>query len=101
MSPARQLALAAALAAAACAPLGPDFREPDIDWLATWQPALYGQVRDADPAWEAGLARWWQRFEDPQLTALIDLARRDNPGLRIAGLRVLEARAALGIASGS
>ena len=102
LGPARQLALAAALAASvACAPLGPDFRGPEIDWLATWQPALYGQVADEDPTYDATLARWWQRFEDPQLAALIDLARRDNPGLRSAGLRVLEARAALGIASGN
>ncbi|KGE03038.1 Outer membrane efflux family protein [Pseudohaliea rubra DSM 19751] len=102
MGPVRQLASAAALLfCAACAPLGPEFQEPESDWLATWQPTLYGQVTDPDPAWEAALTQWWQRFEDPRLAALIDHARRANPGLRSAGLRVLEARAALGIASGN
>ncbi|MHA7815804.1 MAG: efflux transporter outer membrane subunit [Pseudohaliea sp.] len=99
---ARQLTLVLALGAGvACAPLGPDFREPEIDWLAAWQPSLYGQVDGTDPAFNDRLARWWSRFEDPQLEALLALAHRDNPGLRTAGLRVLEARAVLGIAGGS
>ena len=100
----RQLTLTLALGTgAACAPLGPDFQEPEVDWLATWQPALYGQVdgADTDPALEDSLAPWWDRLEDPQLASLLALAHRDNPGLRTAGLRVLEAGAALGIASGS
>ncbi|MEQ8262229.1 efflux transporter outer membrane subunit [Pseudohaliea sp.] len=102
MRVARQLTLALALGTgAACAPLGPDFREPEVAWLAAWQPSLYGQVDGSDPAFEDSLAHWWDRFEDPQLASLLALARRDNPGLRSAGLRVLEARATLGIASGS
>ncbi|TXS90327.1 TolC family protein [Parahaliea maris] len=82
----------------ACTPLGPDFREPDPDWLAQWQPALYSQVTVESGA--AGIDRWWQRFDDPTLNALIDTARRENPALRIAGLRILESRALQGIATG-
>lgn len=85
----------------ACAPLGPDFREPESDWLADWQPELYGQAAPASDSFPARLVRWWQQFDDPQLTALIELARSENPGLRVAGLRVLESRAVLGIASGN
>ncbi|WGL15974.1 TolC family protein [Microbulbifer bruguierae] len=84
--------------AVACAPLGPDFREPDLAWLSAWQPDLYGQIYQ-DPN-SSELSRWWQRLGDPRLNTLIDLARRENPSLQIAGLRILESRAALGIAVG-
>lgn len=83
------------LGAAACTPLGPNFREPDVAWLADWQPELYRHDAGA-----SDLGRWWLRFDDPVLNQLIDTARRENPGLRIAGLRILESRAQLGIATG-
>lgn len=95
---ARPLAPALLVSAVACAPLGPDFSEPHIDWLAAWQPDLYGQVAPDPQADDIG--RWWRRFGDPELAGLIEQARRENPGLRIAGLRILESRAALGIAVG-
>lgn len=38
-------------------------------------------------------ARWWESFNDPVLTELIDLAERNNLDLRLAAERVLEARA--------
>ena len=82
----------------ACAPLGPDFRGPDIAWLSTWQPNLYGKTYQDANATDIG--QWWQRLGDPILNDLIALARRENPGLQIAGLRILESRAALGIAEG-
>ena len=43
---------------------------------------------------------WWHVFNDPVLDGLIDRAYKENLTLRIAGLRVLEARARLGIATG-
>ncbi|HAM50070.1 MAG TPA: transporter, partial [Nitrospiraceae bacterium] len=43
---------------------------------------------------------WWQIFNDPVLDRLIERAYRENLSLRIAGVRVLEARAQLGIAVG-
>lgn len=82
----------------ACAPLGPDFQEPEADWLAQWQPALYSQV--LVDSGSAGIDHWWQRFNDPTLDELIASARRENPALRIAGLRILESRALQGIATG-
>lgn len=84
--------------AVACAPLGPDFREPDMAWLSAWQPDLYGQTVQAPNA--PDLSEWWQRLGDPTLDQLIALARHANPDLQIAGLRILESRAALGIAIG-
>ncbi|WP_231758445.1 efflux transporter outer membrane subunit [Microbulbifer elongatus] len=93
------LLLASVLAGVtACAPLGPDFREPDMTWLSAWQPDLYGQTYQDPNA--ADISQWWQRLGDPILNNLIALARRENPGLQLAGLSILESRAALGIAVG-
>ena len=47
------------------------------------------------------LQDWWQVFGDPTLDALIVTAYEQNPTLRIAGTRVLEARAGQAIAVGN
>ncbi len=81
-----------------CATVGPDYQPPEVDWLADWQPDLYGQQAQADDGTGDDLRFWWQLFNDPVLTVLIAEARRENPSLRLAGLRILESRATLGIA---
>ncbi len=43
---------------------------------------------------------WWKGFNDPALDRLVDLARRQNLPLQVAGLRIAEARAQWGIATG-
>jgi NodT family efflux transporter outer membrane factor (OMF) lipoprotein len=43
---------------------------------------------------------WWTVFNDPVLTTLVETAYRQNPSLRAAGVRVLEAQARRGIAIG-
>ncbi len=43
---------------------------------------------------------WWKGFNDPALDKLIDLAYKQNLSLQIAGLRILQARAQLGYATG-
>jgi NodT family efflux transporter outer membrane factor (OMF) lipoprotein len=43
-------------------------------------------------------ARWWKEFRDPVLDSLIERAARKNLDVRIAASRLLEARAASGIA---
>ncbi|RLQ21578.1 efflux transporter outer membrane subunit [Seongchinamella sediminis] len=94
------LVAAALLALAACTNLGPDYEEPDVAWLDQWQTDLYGQVNLAATEQE-DLQFWWRAFADPLLTEFIEIARRENYNLRLAGLAVLESRAVLGIASGS
>lgn len=84
----------------ACTNLGPDYQEPEVSWLEEWETNLYGQVKTADGG-ANDLEFWWQAFEDPVLNELIDIARRENASLRIAGLSVLESKALLGIAYGS
>jgi outer membrane protein TolC len=82
----------------ACTTVGPDFEEPEVAWLNDWQPDLYGQIGNAEQQTEVDLRFWWRLFNDPVLNGLIETARRENPALRIAGLRILESRAVLGIA---
>jgi NodT family efflux transporter outer membrane factor (OMF) lipoprotein len=90
--------LCGALALGACTTLGPDYQEPQVDWLQDWQSSVYGQADSGAAADEADIRFWWRQFNDPVLDRLIELARQENPSLRIAGLRILESRAQLGIA---
>ena len=90
------LALFAAAIAAGCAPVGPDFVRPDAPEHPAWLEAEIGAFETSP----AELAGWWRTLEDPVLDELIEAAHRHNNNLEIAGLRVLEAQANLGIAAG-
>ena len=85
----------------ACTMLGPDYQEPEVAWLSHWQPDLYGEVAAREQQTGEDLRFWWQVFNDPALNRLIEVARQENLSLRIAGLRILESRAQLGIADSS
>ncbi|GAB5450925.1 MAG: TolC family protein [Halioglobus sp.] len=89
-----------ALLLQACTTLGPDYEEPPVDWLQEWQTDLYGQYEPASAA-RADLDFWWKAFNDPVLTGLIETAKRENPGIRIAALAIVQSRALLGVATGS
>ncbi|MDJ0740534.1 MAG: efflux transporter outer membrane subunit [Gammaproteobacteria bacterium] len=78
-----------------CAKLGPDFTKPPAPVAKDWLESDPRLKRDA-----AELRTWWKLFEDPVLDRLIDAAQAQNLPLQIAGLRILEARAGLGIALG-
>lgn len=91
-------ALCGALTLSACSSLGPDFQKPGVSWLNDWQSANYPRTGGADSDAETGLHFWWRQFNDPVLDRLVQLAKQENPSLRIAGLRILESRAMLGIA---
>ena len=45
------------------------------------------------PVTAVSLAQWWQRFNDPQLTALVTLALQANTDIRNAQAALLQARA--------
>ncbi len=68
-------------------------------WLAEW---IGGSLESlaADRASPRGgqLQQWWRTFNDPVLERLVAEAQRVNPNVRTAGLRIMEARAQLGIA---
>ncbi|MFW9078895.1 TolC family protein [Pseudomonas sp. P2757] len=90
------LLLLGVLGLGGCMRLGPDFQAPAEVWSKQWNsPALeQASERGAHP----DLRQWWQVFADPILDQMISAAEAQNSSLKIAGLRVLEARAQLGIA---
>ena len=84
------------LALPGCTTVGPDFVPPKAPVLAHWQQADSAVVTQKP----AEQTRWWEAFGDPVLSTLIEIAYRNNYSLKVAGLKVLEARAQLGIAVG-
>jgi NodT family efflux transporter outer membrane factor (OMF) lipoprotein len=90
------LVLASALLSA-CAPVGPDFVRPETESNEQWS----GYTQEAFLFAPQDSVEWWRILNDPVLDQLVGAARENNNNIRIAGLRVLEARAALGIALGN
>lgn len=90
---------AASLLLCACTAVGPDFKRPEVPWLADWQPPSQ-EAPSAAPlaAQRVPDAAWWRHLDDPALDQLVAEAQRQNPGVRTAGMRIMEARAQLGIA---
>lgn len=80
---------------AGCAPVGPDFQRPQVEMPADW--SISGNLTTSP----IEQPQWWLIFEDPLLNQLIELAWQHNNNLEISGLRILEARAQLGIAQGN
>jgi NodT family efflux transporter outer membrane factor (OMF) lipoprotein len=81
---------------AACAAVGPDYETPEAPLPEDWElPAAGLEATNYE------LVQWWNVFKDPVLEELVSLAHEQNYTLELAGLRVLEARAQLGIATGS
>ena len=81
----------------ACTTLGPDFARPDTPEPAEWS----GDDNDTLGSESPEKPEWWQVFNDPVMDAIVDKVYQQNLSLQIAGLRILEARAQLGIAVGS
>jgi NodT family efflux transporter outer membrane factor (OMF) lipoprotein len=77
--------------------VGPNYQKPPAPVAKDWIDANDQRVRSADD----DLSKWWTVFNDPVLTALICDAYQQNLSLRVAGMRVLEARAQLAIDTGN
>jgi NodT family efflux transporter outer membrane factor (OMF) lipoprotein len=82
--------------ATGCVKVGPDYAQPSVDTAANWLDAQDPRLKTN----AVELRNWWKVFNDPVLDRLIDAAYRQNLPLRVAGVRVLEARAQLGIVVG-
>ncbi|MCR9089378.1 MAG: efflux transporter outer membrane subunit [Rhodobacteraceae bacterium] len=86
-----------------CATLvGPDFTTPQTPEVKAW---LVANTPDPQPGTglttrSAPVTDWWATFNDPTLNRLIAEAYAQNLSLQIAGARVRQARAQLGIAAG-
>jgi NodT family efflux transporter outer membrane factor (OMF) lipoprotein len=91
------IGLASALLVSSCAMVGPDFKKPEAVVDDAWSESESPEV-----ATESQEHReWWKSFNDPTLDTLIETAYRQSLTLQIAGLRVYEARAILGVAAGA
>ena len=77
--------------------VGPHYVKPVVSVNDSWRGMSSPQI-SAQPATESA---WWKAFNDPVLEQLIQLAYRQNLTLRVAGLRIMEARAALAIVTGN
>lgn len=93
----RTLFVASLLSVASCTTVGPDFVQPEAPLEPEWLEADAGHFHPTPEE----LTQWWQRFDDPVLERLVRLTQESNNNLKIAGLRVLEAQASLGIATGA
>jgi len=91
------LAVVYAVFLSACTTVGPDFEKPQPEVADEWLQSDSEQI-STDPAIYKA---WWKNFNDPVLDTLIDRAYGNNLTLQIAGLRVYEARAILGVATGA
>jgi NodT family efflux transporter outer membrane factor (OMF) lipoprotein len=76
--------------------VGPNYAEPAAPvaerWIDDEDKRLHDEAIDHP--------EWWRVFKDPVLDNLISLATEQNLSLRVAGLRVLEARYQRAIAAG-
>ena len=77
--------------------VGPNYCPPAAPVADHWIDDASPNV-GSEPAQDAA---WWQTFNDPVLDSLMQAAYRQNLSLRIAGWRILEARAQRGIAVGN
>ena len=93
-------AVAASLGLSGCTTLGPDFSAEQTEasaqvsdaWLETNKQLRFDETQ---------AEQWWTAFNEPRLNRLIETAYHQNLTLQAAGLRILQARAALGIAVGA
>ena len=74
------VALMAAALVSGCT-VGPDYVKPQVDSPPAWR-IDYTQAADV------ANTRWWEQFNDPVLTGLIESALRENRDLVIAAARV-------------
>ncbi len=76
---------------AACTTLGPDYEAPAPAEL----PSNWSATETATET--RAIAAWWELFNDPVLNELISQGAQQNLSIAAAGLRIVQARAALGI----
>lgn len=82
------------LVVASCRTVGPDYTAPELPVALADTPALEALV---EPTGQVDLAAWWQAFDDPVLTGLIEEALADSLELSAAFARIAEAEAVLGV----
>ncbi|BBO75711.1 RND transporter [Desulfosarcina widdelii] len=69
--------------------VGPDFKDPEMGTPEAFRTR-------AMPATSADDLKWWELFDDPMLTTLIETALENNRDIKIAVSRIEQARATVG-----
>jgi NodT family efflux transporter outer membrane factor (OMF) lipoprotein len=78
--------------------VGPDFAAPTSWWNPTsWTGAGPQAAVPSQPVAEPVDAQWWTLFGDPVLTGMEQRLAEANLDVRVAGLRLAEARATVGV----
>ncbi len=84
--------------------VGPDFT-PEKPW---WQPSSWSNAKPAVPVEKASLVetapldpKWWDQFQDPELSKLEQHVAGENLDIRIADMRLGESRSQLGVTQAS
>jgi NodT family efflux transporter outer membrane factor (OMF) lipoprotein len=77
--------------------VGPDYSRPPTATISPWLEAEDSRLKITP----ANYKDWWKSFNDRTLDQLIENAYHENLTIRVVGIRVLEARAQLGVATGN
>lgn len=85
---------------AGCA-VGPNFQRPQVPVPPCWIDRPAQEILQPLTQKEQELARWWEIFEDPLLSSLVERAMASNLDLKLAESRIRQARAARAAAAGS
>ena len=85
--------LLAVLVFSGCAKLGPDFH-------GISNPPVPKKWKRNESHKDPSITKWWETFHDPTLNNLVNKAYAQNLDIKSAGLRIAQARAALGISHG-
>ena len=76
-----------------CGKLGPDFAGVESSHVPE-------KWKHKGSRSDRSIAQWWKTFHDPTLNTLVEKTYAQNLDIKSAGLRILQARAALGISEG-
>src|SRR5262245_60471619 len=76
--------------------VGPNYKRPPVTMPDEYRGLPAEQAGHTNPA-SLGDQKWWEVFEDETLQGLIGTALEGNFDVRIAAVRILQARAQLGI----
>ncbi len=91
--PAKKLVLPLSFLLAGCLRVGNDYTTPQADIPSTWRtPGVTGTPTGLEHQ------AWWERFQDPQLTTLINTAAQENKSLQRSAQQVKKYEALLGVA---
>ncbi len=83
------------LSFSSCITVGPDYKAPEMAAPDKWQSVKPENISTEED--ENNLAKWWESFNDPMLTGLINRAVTGNLSVEEAVLRLKETRIRRGI----